>query len=370
VNPIRAVPAARGPAVVLLLTALLLGITAHPAEASRRAAFPTESLGSRGVNVAALQHLLRHAGWQLPVDGVFGPATQAAAAAFQEANDLRRTGGVDERTWQELAPTLLPGAVGEAVVAAQLLLNAKDGAAIAESGTFEATTEAAVSEFQRRLGLSRSGIVDTPTWRGLAWHFVKPDFRNSTLCDYHSGNGKAANWGTSSTVAQLEAAAALFHSRTGLNTSVGELGFRYGGPISGHATHQFGLDVDLGLIRRDGRHCRRLGLDYRQAQYDRQMTRELIQAIYETAPGRVKLIYFNDPVLIREGLVVRYPNHGHHLHVRYCEVGHAPSRYRCATPELPERDELEEQLQIAAVTAASTAGPRRVAPLDLAALRY
>jgi peptidoglycan hydrolase-like protein with peptidoglycan-binding domain len=370
VNPIRAVSVARGPAVVLLLTALLLGATALPAEANRRAAFPAESLGSRGVNVAALQHLLRHAGWRLPVDGDFGPATQAAVAAFQEANDLRRTGVVDERTWQGLVPALLPGAVGEAVVAAQLLLNAKDGAAIAESGTLEAATGAAVKDFQRRLGLSRSGIVDTPTWRALAWHFVKPDFRNSTLCDYHSGNGKAANWGTSATIAQLEAAAALFHSRTGLYTSVGELSFRYGGPISGHATHQLGLDVDFGLIRRDGRHCRRLGLDYRQAQYDRQMTRELIQAIYETAPGRVKLIYFNDPVLIREGLVVHYPNHGHHLHVRYCEVDHAQPRYRCAKPELPERDELEEHLRVAAVAAGPTAGARRFAPLDLAALRH
>lgn len=362
--------AARGPAVALLLTTLLLGAGALPAEANRRAAFPSESLGSRGVNVAALQHLLRAAGWQLPVDGVFGAPTQAAVAAFQEVNDLRRTGIADERTWQALAPTLLRGAVGEAVVAAQLLLNAKDGAAIATSGTFDAATEAAVRDFQRRLGLSSSGVVDPPAWRALTWHFVKPDFRDALMCDYHSGNGKAANWGTSATVAQLEAAAALFHQWTGLRTSVGELSFRYGGPISGHATHQLGLDVDIGLTRRDGRHCRRLGIDYRQAQYDRATTRELIRAIYETAPGRVKLIYFNDPVLIREGLVVRYPNHGHHLHVRYCEADHAQSRYRCVAPELPDRADLDAQLQAAALHAASTIGAPRVSPVDLSVLRY
>jgi peptidoglycan hydrolase-like protein with peptidoglycan-binding domain len=370
VNLPKAARARRGLAAALLLSSLLLATSAVPAEAHRRAAFPTESLGGRGVNVEALQHLLRNAGWQLPVDGVFGPPTQAAVAAVQAAHDIRRSGVADEATWRELAPTLSAGDVGEAVIAAQLLLNAKDGAGLTAGGVFDRATEAAVGDFQRRLGLSLSSAVDTPTWRSLLWHFIKPDFRSNTLCDYHSGNGKAANWGTAATVAQLEAAAALFYQRTGLYTSVGELSFRYGGPISGHSTHELGLDVDLGLIRRDGRHCRRLGLDYRQAQYDRAMTGEVIRAIYEAAPGRVKLIYFNDPVLVREGLVVRFPNHSHHLHVRYCEVGHSQSRYRCTSPALPGPDELEAQLHLgAALASAIISAPRLWPPLP-PAVRY
>ncbi len=44
------------------------------------------------------------------------------------------------------------------------------------------------------------------------------------------------------------------------------------------------------------------GTNWRFASYDRAATRALIKAIRAAAPGHVKLIYFNDPVLIREGL--------------------------------------------------------------------
>ena len=58
-------------------------------------------------------------------------------------------------------------------------------------------------------------------------------------------------------------------------------------------------------------------------------TRILINAIRTTAAGHVKLIYFNDPVLIAEGLTTQYPNHDDHLHVRFCEVSHPLAAYRC-----------------------------------------
>ena len=43
----------------------------------------------------------------------------------------------------------------------------------------------------------------------------------------------------------------------------------------------------------------------------------------------MKLIYFNDPVLIREGLTTWYAGHDDHLHIRYCERGYPLARYRC-----------------------------------------
>ena len=60
--------------------------------------------------------------------------------------------------------------------------------------------------------------------------------------------------------------------------------------------------------------------------YDRTATRALIKAIRAAAPGHVKLIYFNDPVLIREGLTTRYTGHDDHLHIRYCEPGYPVAR--------------------------------------------
>ena len=53
------------------------------------------------------------------------------------------------------------------------------------------------------------------------------------------------------------------------------------------------------------------------------------KAIRATAPGHVKLIYFNDPVLIKEGLTRRFVGHDDHVHVRYCEKTHTVDRYDC-----------------------------------------
>jgi hypothetical protein len=77
------------------------------------------------------------------------------------------------------------------------------------------------------------------------------------------------------------------------------------------------------------------GTTWRLSTYDRSATRSLIKAIRATAPGHVKLIYFNDPVLIGEGLTTWFTGHDDHLHVRYCEPWHPVSRYRCAAAPLP-----------------------------------
>jgi hypothetical protein len=65
------------------------------------------------------------------------------------------------------------------------------------------------------------------------------------------------------------------------------------------------------------------------AVYERTATRALVKAIRAAAPGHVKLIYFNDPVLIREGLTRYYPGHDDHVHVRYCERVYPLAAYDC-----------------------------------------
>ena len=110
--------------------------------------------------------------------------------------------------------------------------------------------------------------------------------------------------------------------------AVGDLSLEHGGNIAGHATHEVGLDVDIRPIR-DARNQCTYGTNWRVSSYDRAATRILIKAIRAAAPGHIKLIYFNDPVLVDEGLTTPYFNHDDHLHVRYCEVSHADARYRC-----------------------------------------
>ena len=73
----------------------------------------------------------------------------------------------------------------------------------------------------------------------------------------------------------------------------------------------------------------RTGVSYRSTAYDRAATRDLIRAIRATAKDHVKLIFFNDAVLIREGLVKWYTGHDDHLHIRYCERAHPVPAYDC-----------------------------------------
>jgi hypothetical protein len=81
-------------------------------------------------------------------------------------------------------------------------------------------------------------------------------------------------------------------------------------------------------MRRDRAQCR-WGVNYRWSTYDRAATRDLIKAIRATAPRHVKLIWFNDPVLIGEGLTTWHAGHDDHLHIRYCERFHPNPAYDC-----------------------------------------
>lgn len=65
---------------------------------------PTLAVGAQGHLVATLQADLRLAGYLQvgPVDGNFGPQTEAALRAFQAAHRLEVTGSVDQATWKAL----------------------------------------------------------------------------------------------------------------------------------------------------------------------------------------------------------------------------------------------------------------------------
>lgn len=80
-------------------------------------------LGSSGPAVAAMQGMLNGAGAALAVDGAFGPLTQGAVVAFQQAAGLGVDGVVGPLTWGALAggegtvgPTPGPGGGGGPVV--------------------------------------------------------------------------------------------------------------------------------------------------------------------------------------------------------------------------------------------------------------
>ena len=289
--------------------------------------WPIQSLGNRGVDVTTIQRLLVHRGVSAAYNGVFTTGTRDAVRTFQSRRGLPITGVVDAATWTALVPTVRPGGSGVAVRSLQHQLNAKVGAGLEVSGVYDAATIAAVRAFERHVGITIDDNADPRTWRYLVAHFDQPSFSRSGLCDYSVGNGPA-NWGRAATIAQVEAAGAAIAAAGYGRVPVGDISFEHGGDIPEHATHEIGLDVDLRPMRDNRDQCT-WGTNWRLTSYNRTATRELIRAIRAAAPGHVELIYFNDPVLVEEGLTTSYAGHDDHLHVRYCETGHPFAAYRC-----------------------------------------
>ncbi|MGL5817886.1 MAG: peptidoglycan-binding protein [Phycicoccus sp.] len=122
--------------------------------------------GDSGFRVVAVQHLLRHRGQSLAVDGVFGAVTAERVAAFQRGNGLAADGIVGERTWPPLVVLVREGSRGEAVVGLQKTLGARGFAASAD-GIFGTGTAARVRDFQRAGGLTADGVCGPQTWSAL-----------------------------------------------------------------------------------------------------------------------------------------------------------------------------------------------------------
>jgi peptidoglycan hydrolase-like protein with peptidoglycan-binding domain len=288
--------------------------------------YPNQSLGNRGVDVKALQGFLMHHGAPLRVDGVFGATTDQAVRSFQAGHGLTVNGQADERTWVALVVRVQTGSTGEAVRALQRQLNEKRLAGLVVDGVFNRSTKAALLAFQRHVGLAQTGIAGSLTWRYLIRAFERPVF-GSKVCDYQVGNGRA-DWGTAAAIGQVEASAVTVVAKGHGRVAIGDVGFEYGGRIPGHTSHRYGLDVDVRPMRTDERQCS-WGVNYRASTYDRAATRDLVRAIRAAAPGHVKLIWFNDPLLIREGLTTYHSGHDDHLHIRYCEKVHPVAAYDC-----------------------------------------
>jgi peptidoglycan hydrolase-like protein with peptidoglycan-binding domain len=122
--------------------------------------------------VRTLQHLLRAHGKNVAVDGLFGPATDAAVRTFQASRGLAVDGIVGPHTWSALIVVVRRGSRGEAVRGVQeefqfrnLSGDPSKGPQI--DGSFGPQTEAAVRGFQDALGIAVDGVVGPITWRAL-----------------------------------------------------------------------------------------------------------------------------------------------------------------------------------------------------------
>lgn len=321
------------PAALALLGILASATPGSAATTAPSIDWPVQSLGDRGSDVLAIQHLVRGRLGSLnplapPATSRFDAATETAVRGFQASRSLAVTGIVDGTTWTALVPSIAAGASGEAVTALQGELVAKRGVSLTINGRFGAATRSAVLAFQRHMGLAVTGIVGSKTWRALIWHYRLPHFTSTTLCDYSAGNGPA-NWGTSEAIATLQSVGTTTFAAGSGRIAVGDISYEHGGPITGHVTHRRGLDLDIRPLRKANDQCSVAGTTWRSTAYDRTATRAMILAFRAASPGHIRVIWFNDPVLIREGLTRYHSGHDDHVHVRFCEAWHAIATYDC-----------------------------------------
>lgn len=125
--------------------------------------------------------------------------------------------------------------------------------------------------------------------------------------------GIATRWGTTRLVRELTDLGtwwARTHPGAGA-LGIGDLSRRDGGRIDGHSSHQNGLDADIRLPRRDGAQGAA-----NPGNYDRELTQDLVDRLVARGANLILIgpsLDLHGP----RGVVVRWPNHDDHLHVRF-----------------------------------------------------
>jgi peptidoglycan hydrolase-like protein with peptidoglycan-binding domain len=77
--------------------------------------WPTTDRGTTGPDAYTVQHLVTHHGFPTTADGIYGPDTEGQVRLFQEDRQLQPSGTVGPQTWPELAQTVRRGDVHDAV---------------------------------------------------------------------------------------------------------------------------------------------------------------------------------------------------------------------------------------------------------------
>jgi peptidoglycan hydrolase-like protein with peptidoglycan-binding domain len=137
--------------------------------------WPVVQNGSQGHPIRTLQFLLRARGHNLTVDGMFGPATEAAVKAFQTSKGMTADGIMSAQTWSTLIIQVKKGSSGDAVRGVQEEFQfraGEPGKGLKVDGIFGPQTDSTVRGFQHALSLDVpsvvvDGIVGPLTWQAL-----------------------------------------------------------------------------------------------------------------------------------------------------------------------------------------------------------
>ena len=93
---------------------------------------------------------------------------------------------------------------------------------------------------------------------------------------------------------------------------IGDISLRNGGRMDDHASHQNGLDVDVYYPRLD----RHLSAPITTSQIDHALAQDLLDR-FVAAGADVVFVGYSTGLRGASGVVVPYPNHENHMHVRF-----------------------------------------------------
>ena len=97
---------------------------------------------------------------------------------------------------------------------------------------------------------------------------------------------------------------------------VGDISFEGGGPMDEHVSHQNGLDVDIYYPRLDGTLRAPVATD----QIDFRLAQDLLDR-FVAADAQMIFVGYSTGLHGRSGVVIPYPNHEYHMHVRFPPPG-------------------------------------------------
>jgi hypothetical protein len=151
-----------------------------------------------------------------------------------------------------------------------------------------------------------------------AWQEMPKGSREEGFINHDELQGATDHhYGTNWLVDAIRAAATLYlqgHLQTNQSAAViqtNDLSLQQGGDTPDHSTHETGLSCDLRLPRRDGK----AGTIWQDPAYDRAAMRAMLKAIWAQNAQEVKRVFFNDTVLIKEGLCQPLASHDNHVHI-------------------------------------------------------
>ncbi|HYI94834.1 MAG TPA: penicillin-insensitive murein endopeptidase [Bryobacteraceae bacterium] len=300
--------------------------------------------GSKEYNQWVQRALSKALATKLGTDGVLGTKSKAAIRDFQTKKGLPVTGNVDAATDKALraagagAPPIAGRKTGGSPqpLAAdfrkqrpayykwvQESLNKILGLSLVTDGAVGSATKAAIRDFQKKVGISVTGAVDCNTEGKLIENngcrmphpLVDTQLPVSGPGYYsYKTTLRHKQFGLSETIAALKDIGSRWAAAhpSGPRYGIGEISLQGGGCISGHASHQMGIDVDLAVMRKDGKGGHS---NYRdKSTYSQSLTQELVNLIRTNKVLPVQMILFNDPAVTG---VKKWPNHDNHLHVRF-----------------------------------------------------